>query len=504
VAAPTRLEDLSIRQPRIKAPRRLEPLASTSTHDRAFHSYGSSYRDVVRGFRGEFDCPPDVVFYPTSEEEIEAILDWCQSARIAAIPYGGGTSVVGGVEAPRDNDWAGVVSIDMSGFGRVLEVDRDSVAARMQAGITGPALEADLRSYGLTLRHYPQSFEYSTVGGWLATRAGGHFATLHTHIDDFVESIRAITPTGVWQSRRLPASGAGPSPDRLLIGSEGILGVITEAWLRVQPVPAYRASASVAFDSFEDGWHAVREVAQSYLWPSNLRLLDAREAALTAGQNGHVALLLLGFESCDQSVEPQIKRAVEVCAGHGGRLLSGIRSQERDGGSEANENAQAFRSAFFQAPYIRDTLVAAGILTETFETVITWDRFEEFHAQISHRAAQAVAQTCGDGCVMCRLTHVYPDGAAPYYTVLCPARRGSELSQWDTVKQAVSEAIVESGGTITHHHAVGRDHRRWYDRQRPDPFARSLQAAKQALDPSGVLNPGVLIDHVSSTQPPQR
>ena len=431
----------------------------------------------MRAYRGRFDHPPDVVAHPGDERELEQVLDWCAAAGAAAIPFGGGTSVVGGVE-PRVPQEA-VVTIDLKRMNRVLEVDPVSRAARIQAGATGPQVEEQLKRYGLTLRHYPQSFEYSTLGGWIATRAGGHFATVHTHVDDFVESVRAITPSGAWESRRLPGSGAGPSPDRLLIGSEGILGVITEAWVRVHDPPAFKESAAVLFDGFERGADAVRELAQSRLFPSNCRLLDPGEAALTGAAPGGRALLVLGFEGPHELSGP-MAQALELCRDHGGE------PRERRGESEG-----AWRDAFLRAPYLRDTLVAAGVLAETFESAVTWDRLAAFVAGVRERTEAALQD---GGHVTCRLTHAYPDGAAPYFTVLAPARRGAELEQWDEVKAAASEAVAAAGGTITHHHAVGRDHRPWYDRQRPDPFAAALRAAKAAVDPAGMLNPGVLLD----------
>jgi alkyldihydroxyacetonephosphate synthase len=483
---PARLEELELPPSRLEPPASLAEICRTDPYERAAHAYGKSYRDVVRAFRGRFDSPPDVVAHPADEEELERVLAWCEEANAAVIPFGGGTSVVGGVEPPGDRP---AVSIDVKRLDRVLEVDRVSRAARIQAGATGPALEDQLRGHGLTLRHFPQSFEFSTLGGWVATRAGGHYATLHTHIDDFVESVRALTPRGWWESRRLPASGAGPSPDRLLIGSEGILGVITEAWMRVQDAPRFKESAAVLFDSFDSGAQAVRALSQSGLHPSNCRLLDPEEAALTGAAPDRQALLVLGFESADHELGPWMARALELCADHGGRpreRAAGERAAAERGGSEG-----AWRDAFLQAPYLRDTLVAAGILAETFETAISWDRFADLVERVRTDLREALG---GEGAVTCRLTHVYPDGAAPYFTVLAPARRGQELEQWSELKQAASEAITAAGGTITHHHAVGRDHRPWYDRQRPEPFAAALRAAKLALDPAGILNPGVLID----------
>jgi alkyldihydroxyacetonephosphate synthase len=489
VEEPVPLERVELPAPRLEPPPALREVCSTDVHDRASHAHGKGYRDVVRAFRGRFDHPPDVVAFPRDDREVEAVLEWCESAGAAAIPYGGGTSVVGGVE-PRlpDGRYAGAVSLDLGALDRVLEVDPVSRAACIQAGAPGPRLEEQLAEHGLTLRHFPQSFQLSTLGGWIATRAGGHFATLYTHIDDLVESVRAITPRGVWESRRLPGSGAGPSPDRLLVGSEGTLGVITSAWVRLQARPTERASAGVTFDSFEVGAEAVRALSQSGLHPSNCRLIDAAEAQLTSGGDGEHALLVLGFESADHPVSPWMDRALQICAEHGGAW-----GEVRSGGGREGA-VGAWREAFLRAPYLRDTFVAMGVFTETFETAITWERFPAFHARVLEAATAALQAASGGGRVTCRFTHVYPDGPAPYYTMLAPARRGEELDQWEEVKRAASDAVVEAGGTITHHHAVGRDHRPWYDRQRPEPFAAALRGAKAAVDPAAILNPGVLID----------
>ncbi|MGH2922836.1 MAG: FAD-binding oxidoreductase, partial [Solirubrobacterales bacterium] len=439
----------------------------------------------------------------------------------AAIPFGGGTSVVGGVEARVGDGYDGVVSIDLSRMNRVLDVDATSRAALIQAGATGPALEQQLREHGLTLRHFPQSFEYSTLGGWIATRAGGHFATLYTHIDDLVESVRAVTPHGdLWESRRLPGSGAGPSPDRMLIGSEGTLAVITEAWVRVQERPRFKLSASVLFEDFAAGAAAVREISQAGLYPSNCRLLDAAESATSSAGPPGKSVLVLGFESAHHPVDGAMEIAIEAAREHGGEPgeVRGARSDAeapgpassrpqtaRKGAPPVSEPGSdpvgAWRHAFLFAPYLRDSMVACGVLSDTFETAITWDRFADFHAEVTETARRAVAAAGGGPAegpgsprISCRFTHVYPDGPAPYYTVLAKARRGDEVAQWDEIKAAVSDAVIDAGGTITHHHAVGRDHRPWYDRQRPEPFAAALRAAKAALDPDALLNPGVLID----------
>jgi alkyldihydroxyacetonephosphate synthase len=498
IAEPLPLDQVELPEPRLKAPSRFEEMFSADRFERVAHSLGKAYRDVVRGFRGEFPNPPDLVAYPESAEDVDIVLSWCADSGAAAIPYGGGTSVVGGVEPRMRDEYPAVVTIDMRRMDRVLEVDPISMAARIQAGATGPGLEDQLREHGLTLRHFPQSFEYSTLGGWIATRAGGHFATLYTHVDDLVESVRAVTFEQEWESRRLPGSGAGPSPDRLLIGSEGILGVIVDAWMRVRERPTFKLSCGVAFDDFTTGAEAVREIAQSGLNPSNCRLLDAVESETSSAGPPGKAVLVLGFESAHHPVDDLMSIAIDAARAHGGEPGE---VKGRDEAQAGHDPVNAWRQAFLFAPYLRDAMVACGVLSDTFETAITWDRFPDFHAEVMETARKAVAGASGgpaDGPgsprISCRFTHVYPDGPAPYYTVLAQARRGGEVEQWDEIKSAVSDAVIDAGGTITHHHAVGRDHRPWYDRQRPEPFAQALRAAKRELDPKGSLNPGVLID----------
>jgi alkyldihydroxyacetonephosphate synthase len=493
VEEPVALESVRLPAPRIHAPASLAQICAEDAHARASHALGKSYSDIVRGFRGHFQHAPDLVLRPRDEADVERALEWCSGERVAAIPFGGGTSVVGGVTPNVPSSYNGAVSIDLRALDRVLEVDEVSRAACIQAGALGPELESQLGEHGLTLRHFPQSFEYSTLGGWIATRAAGHFATLWTHIEDFVESVRAITPAGVWESRRLPGSGAGVSPDRMLAGSEGALGVITQAWVRVQPRPSHRSSAGVRFASFLAGAECVRAISQAGLHPSNCRLLDAGEAALTMAGDGSHALLVLGFESTDHPVAEAMARALALCAEHGGAVSESRKQGDESGGG--GDAVSSWRGAFLGAPYVRDALVAMGVLAETFETAITWERFPAFHERVTAATADAVREVCGEhGRVFCRFTHVYPDGPAPYFTVLAPARRGEEVEQWAAIKQAASDAIFKGGGTITHHHAVGRDHRPWYDRQRPELFATALRTAKGALDPAGIMNPGVLID----------
>ena len=491
--APT-LDEIELRPPRITPPSSLAGICSTTTYDRAAHSYGKAFPDLLRAFRREFSNPPDVVAYPRNETDVVALLDWCTQVRAAAIPFGGGSSVVGGVEPPANDAYRGAVSIDLRHLDKVLEIDKTSRAARIQAGVYGPALEDQLRPHGYTLRHYPQSFEFSSLGGWIATRSGGHFATLYTHIDDFVESLRIVTPSGTVASRRLPGSGAGPSPDRMFIGSEGILGIITEAWMRLQDRPVYRASAAVSFAGFESGVAAVRALSQTGLYPTNCRLLDPAEVARNKVGEGTGTMLMLGFESADHPLDTWINRALECCADHGGTTPNGV--VIRGGGETAGRGGSVgdWRDAFVRMPYQSGTIVAMGAIFDTVESAITWDRFAEFHAGVMGTTQKALDEICGGGVLSCRFTHVYPDGPAPYYTFLGMGKRGSEIEQWRAVRGAACDAVIRHGGTITHHHAVGRVHRPWYDRQRPELFATALRAAKAALDPQGLLNPGVLID----------
>lgn len=483
---------LGVPAPRIAPPASLAALCSAETVDRLGHARGKAFRDVVRNLTGDLGPVPDLVVRPRTEQDVVDVLDWCTRTATPVVPYGGGSSVVGGVEPRFDGP---AVSLDLGQLDQVVEVDPVSRAARIQAGVHGPSLEAQLKPHGLTLRHFPQSFEFSTLGGWLATRAGGHFATLATHIDDLAESMRVVTPAGTSASRRLPGSGAGPSPDRMFLGSEGALGVITEAWMRLQDRPVWQRTATATFTSYDAAVAATRALAQSGLHPSNCRLLDPAEALLNAGTAVDGGLLIVAFESADHPVDAWFDRALELVADHGGTVAATRdRSADAPAAASGADASQAWRSSFIRMPYQRDALARRAMVVETFETACTWDAFPTFHAAVTAAAQQAIAEVCGgQGVVTCRFTHVYPDGPAPYYGIYAGGRWGSTLAQWDEIKAAVSDAIIAHGGTITHHHAVGRDHRPWYDEQRPEPFAQALRAAKAALDPAGVLNPGVLV-----------
>jgi alkyldihydroxyacetonephosphate synthase len=482
------LDNVRLRAPRITPPAALAPICSTALHDRAAHTHGKGYTDAVRSMLNDFAAAPDVVAYPASERQVAALMDCAGGAGAILIPFGGGSSVCGGVTPPVGD--RAVITLDMNNLNKVLEIDRSSRAARIQGGVFGPALEDQLRPHGVTLRHFPQSFEFSTLGGWIATRSGGHFATLYTHIDDLVESLRVVTPAGALESRRLPGSGAGPSPDRMFIGSEGVLGVITEAWMRLQDRPKFRIGGVVRFKDLFTAVSALRVVSQAGLYPSNCRILDAEEAYNTGAADGSVAILVLAFESADHPLDAWMQRALEVCADFGG-------VPEGSGGANAHREGAAgqWRNAFIRMPYAREKMTPRGIIADTFESAITWDRFETFHNDVKAATERAIRSATGKpGQVTCRVTHVYPDGPAPYFSFHALGRHGALLDQWQMIKNAASDAVIAGGGTITHHHAVGREHRTWYDRQRPPLFAAAMRSVKQTLDPHGIMNAGVLLD----------
>jgi alkyldihydroxyacetonephosphate synthase len=503
---------LELTAPRVELPEALSALASSEPVDRLRHGHGASFREIVRALHGDIPNPPDLVVRPREREDVARVLDWCSGAGVSCVPWGGGTSVVGGVTPPPGPS----ISLDLERLDRILEVDTVSGHAHIEGGAMGPSIEAGLARHGLTFRHFPQSWEFSTLGGWIATRAGGHFATGSTHIDDLVAAVGAETPTGRWASRRLPGSGAGPSPDRWLLGSEGTLGVITDAWVRVQRRPTSRVQLTLRFGSFGAGLDAVRALTRDGLTPANCRLLDPLEAALAgaAPPDGTHTLLMLGFEAPERELTAETERALELIRDHGGEPVDGPTVRRGDTTCTATGGAGAWREAFLRGPYLRDAVARLGGLAETFETACTWDRAHELVAELRDTARRAAAEVCGGALVAVRTTHAYPDGVAPYLTVIAPGPRTSstgmvrgraQAAAWDEVKVAVSEVIDAASATITHHHAVGRDHRPWYDRQRPDPFARALRAVRSELDPAGILNPGVLTDPAAGPRPaPER
>lgn len=481
---PPQADEISLREPRLTTPEHLSDIVSNSHEDRLIHHYGKSYYDTARSFERKYDTPPDAIARPRSEEELISVMEWANDAGAALIPYGAGSSVVGGTESRDLDNFNGSIILNTQALNQILEIDTVSKSARIQAGILGPELEAGLKPSGLTLRHFPQSFEYSTLGGWIACRAAGHYATRFTHVDDFVQSLRVVTPQGVAETRRLPSSGSGPDANRLWLGSEGTLGVITEAWVRLQAKPKFRASATVYFDDFFKGAEAVRAIVQSGMAPANCRLVTSEEAASIGAHGGGQDLLLLGYESSDRPVDAQLERAIEISKALGGTTTA----------PENAPDSAAWRQAFLRLPYYREVLTSYGFMLDTFATSITWDRFEDFVKSVKADTEKAIQSVTGNrGLVTTRFSNAYPDGPAPYFTFFAKGKQGQLSSQWLEIRHAAIESVVRNGGPATHHQAVGRDHMPFYSQERPELYAQMLGAAKASIDPSGYLNPGVLV-----------
>ena len=482
---PPSADSIQLPAVRVSPPDPLRGLTSSSQHDRLLHSVGRSFRDLASLRTGRLKVAADLVARPGSLQELEAVLAWADKDGIAVIPYGGGTSVVGGVTPEGTERFNGCISLDLQKLNRVLEINPVDRVVHAEAGILGPDLDAALRPHGLTVRHYPQSYYHATMGGWIAARGAGHFSTLHAKIEDRVEALDVMLPDGRHaRTRPLPASSVGPDPNRLWCGSEGALGVITSARLRVLPVPAVNQSAGIGFKTFEQALQAGREIVQAGLWPSQLRILDPFEhmmSSLLAGRAASGALMIVGFESASMPVDHLVAKAVEIAKSHGG--------SPRESGKEGG--TQAWRDAFFRQPYIRDALLDLGIIGDTFETAIPWSRLPDFYHSVRQATLDAVIRVCGTGGVNCRTTHAYPDGTSLYFSFYAQGRAGALVEQYDEIKAAATDAVIAGGGTSSHHHAMGRDHKRWAKMEIPAPFRAAIRGAKRELDPKGILNPGL-------------
>ncbi|MGH8454585.1 MAG: FAD-binding oxidoreductase [Nevskiales bacterium] len=468
-----------------KAPGAVQSWITTSLRERVLHALGRSFRDLAQLRTRKLPVAPDAVARPASLEDLEIVLEWANAEGYAVIPFGGGSSVVGGVTPEGTEGYPACISLDLQSLNRVLEINPRDHIVHAEAGILGPDLDDMLREQGLTVRHYPQSYYHSTLGGWVATRGAGHFSTLHAKIEDRVQALSVLLPDGRRaQTRALPASSIGPDPNRLWCGSEGALGIITDVRLRVLPVPQHTATAGVIFKTFEQALEAAREILQSGLWPAQLRLLDPFEhmmSSLLAGRPASGALMILGFESAAREVTAPLQAAIAIAQSHGG--------QPRESGKEGA--TQAWREAFFRQPYIRDTLLDYGIIGETFETAVPWSRLPDFYRNVRQATLDAVMKTCGAGGVNCRTTHAYPDGISLYFSFFAHGRHGALVEQWAEIKTAATDAVMANGGTASHHHAMGRDHKRWAKLEIPAEFRAAIRGAKRELDPKGILNPGL-------------
>lgn len=464
---------------------------------RVSHAVGRSYPDLVRLRAGALPYAPDAVLCPASPDEVEALLEVAHQERIAVVPFGGGTSVVGGIDALRPG-FDSCVCVSLARLDEVVAIDEDALTARVQAGVFGPDLEARLQREGLTLGHYPQSFEFSTVGGWAATRSAGQQSTGYGRIDENVVGLRCATPTGTVELRPVPASAAGPDPRQVFVGSEGTLGIITEVTVRVRRLPEATLPDAWFFPDFASGATALRKMEQSGLHPDIARLSDRHETAFGLAQLGSAVqrrgmlaylrarglkqpcLLVLRYDGT--SAQAKARRAA-------GRAIA----KEQRGVTIGGVPEVMWEKHRFSTPYLRDQLLTDGMLVDTMETAAPWSVIDDLHDSIRAEMERALAARGTPGFVLCHISHLYPDGCSLYYTVFARQERGAELEQWRALKTATGDAIVAGGGTITHHHACGADHAPWLVRETGPMWRRMLSAAKAEVDPAGIMNPGKLM-----------
>jgi alkyldihydroxyacetonephosphate synthase len=466
--------------------------------ERVLHAAGKGYPDLVRMRAGEPEGAPDAVLYPESHEQLRAVLELCARSSLAVVPFGGGTSVVGGV-APLRGAHRGVLALDTSRMAAVLDLDVESATITVQGGMRAPALERHLGGRGLTLGHFPQSYEYVSLGGCAATRSAGQASTGYGAIDKLVLGLRLAAPASEIQLPALPASAAGPGLRQMLVGSEGALGVISELSLRVRPAPQERVYEGVFFENFAAGEQALRALAREHVLPDVARFSDEAETRMSlalAGSGGvkgrlgrayigargysQGCLAILGFEGSAEDVAYRRGRALELVRAGSGLAV---------GRSPGN----AWSKSRFSAPYLRDELLTRGVMVETLETATQWSKLRALHRSVGEAIAQALRDAGTPGLVMCHISHVYETGASLYFTFIARQREGDEIGQWQSVKRAASDTIIAGGGTITHHHAVGRDHVPWMEREVGAGGVAALQALKAELDPAGIMNPGKLL-----------
>lgn len=503
-----RLEDIRLPPPKLSAEvlsalRRAcgEDGVATDAADRVTHSAGKSLPDLLRLRRGEVEDAPEAVVYPPDEGAVAAVLRVAAEARLAVIPFGGGTSVVGGVSACTAPGQTGALSLDTTRLDALVRLDRDNYTATFQAGVDGPALETALWQQGFTLGHFPQSFEHSTLGGWVATRSCGQQSDGYGGIARLLVAARVVTPEGVLRTIEVPHSAAGPDLNELVLGSEGTLGVVVEATLRVRPRPATSRFRGLCFRRFADGVAAIRACAQARLPVTMLRLSDAAETDLSLtlrravtgrrglgswvlrrlGAGGEApCILLYGAEGSRFEVGRTLRRVRAIARRQGGIPLGG-------------SPGRAWLRERFRAPYLRDWLLDQGVAVDTLESAFPWSRVESAHGAVLRALRGTLAAHAGAGIAMAHLSHSYPDGACLYFTVLYPLDAARDIAQWTAIKHDATEAVLDAGGTLSHHHGVGRDHAPWIVREKGVVGMEALRAAKQALDPDGLLNPGKLL-----------
>jgi alkyldihydroxyacetonephosphate synthase len=469
----------------------------TGTEDRIRHATGCGYADLARLRSGRLEAAPDAVLLPVDADAVRRVLDTCAAEGIAVVPFGGGTSVVGGVE-PLRGDHARLVSLDLARL-RDVEIDDRSLTARLGAGLRGPEAEAELAKHGVVLGHYPQSFEYATIGGFAATRSAGQASSGYGRFDALVSSVRLIAPAGDLRTLESPHTAAGPALRELVVGSEGAFGVIPDVTVRVRPAPRQKRYEAWMAESFEAGAEIVRALAQGPGLSDVVRVSDEEETEVSLALSGPRGiagslfggylglrrrrggcLVVVGLEGDEESVARR-------------RALS-VRELRRGGAVYLGQSAgRSWEHGRYQGPYLRDTLMGMGAIVETLETSHIWSRLGELHAAVGTAIRESLATQGTPGLVFCHLSHAYADGASLYFTYIARAREGEEVEQWRQVKRAASEAIVAVGATITHHHAVGRDHAPYMEAEVGGTGLEVLRAVKERLDPTEIMNPGKLL-----------
>jgi alkyldihydroxyacetonephosphate synthase len=472
---------------------------STDDTERLLRAMGKSYVDLLRVRHGHVAAAPDAVAFPEEEKQIQLLLELATDRHWGVIPFGGGTSVVGGVEPPLDR--YPVLTLDLRRMDRVLDIDSTSNTARVQSGIRGPDLEAELNDRGFTLGHFPQSFEYSTLGGWIATRSAGQNSTKYGKIEDMVVSLRMATPGAVIESPLVPADAVGPSLLHCLVGSEGVLGVITQAVVRLHPLPQHRGFATYLFPDFSTGLAAVRKMMQAEVRPAVLRLSDPAETAMAAlltkspqpsfkDRLGHWYLRFRGFE-----LE---KSALLILIFEGSRSLVAAGSREAcrflgEGLSLGSAPARKWLQTRFHHPYLRDDLLDRSVMVDTVETAAPWEKLPQLYQTVRQTLSASILKTAPGALVFAHLSHAYPDGASLYFTFMARQQAGQEIEQWQEVKDAATEAILQGGGALSHHHGIGSMHKPWLRSYLGTQGVEMIQQLKRKFDPGNIMNPGKLI-----------
>jgi alkyldihydroxyacetonephosphate synthase len=452
---------------------------------RVRHTRGKSTPDLLKMRAGDGADAPDAVVTPASHDEVAAVVRWCSDHRVALVPFGGGTSVVGGLAAQRQG-FAGVVALDLRRLDRLVSIDAQSRTAVLEAGLLGPEAETLLGEHGFTLGHFPQSFEYASIGGFAATRSSGQASSGYGRFDSLVMGLKVATPLGTLELGSAPANAAGPDLRQLVLGSEGAFGVITEVTVRVRPVPAVRVYEGWRFGSFLQGADALRELVQSGEAPTVLRLSDENETAINLAkpaeigdEGGGGVLMVTGYEGDQATVDAR-------------RALVTARLSALGGVGPGEEAGQAWAEGRFHGPYLRDSMLDVGVLVETLETATFWSNLSRVYDAVTNALTTALGEQGTNPLVLCHISHVYETGASLYFTAAAK-QLGDGLEQWARAKAAASDAMVAAGATITHHHAVGQDHKPWLAREVGPVGVELLRAVKFGIDPQGVLNPGILV-----------